>query len=182
MGKKFNELFDLWDEENKAQKKDKHLKYLPFSKEKFTALTVGLLNDPDYEADIVKQKNGEPVHEKSTPVKDFRTQMVEKVLLDYGVDKAEASKAAQDYQFSNRQAESIYPIITESIDKYMDLGYAFKFPSRDDFSCSIYKRSESGGEKVYKDPRTKESIKMKIAPHKILIKKGGAPDWKKQRV
>ena len=182
MSKPFNELYDMWYKENKKEKSEKGGKYKGFSRSKFTTMMTGLLNDPDYEAEIAKLKDDQMIIEKSKPVAEFRKQMVEKVLRDHGVDKAEAEKAANEYEFSPKQVDSMYPIISEGIDKFMDLGYAFKFHQKKDFNSLIYKAPGDAGHKTYKNPANGESVEMNIDPHQVLVRKGGAPVWCKHRV
>jgi hypothetical protein len=184
MSKSFNELYDLWfDEEQKARKASgKDVKYKGFSRTKFTGLMTALVNDPEYEAEIAKSKEDGVVVDKIAPVKEFRKQMVEKVLRDYGVDKAEAEKAAQTYEFSAKQVDSFYPVIAEGIDKYMDLGFAFKFHQKKDFGGLIYKAPGDSGRKKFKNPSTGGTVEMDIDEHKVLVRKGGAPKWCKHKV
>jgi hypothetical protein len=181
MGKPFNELFDLWYKEGKKAKGEKG-KYQGFSRSKFTTMMTGLLNDPDYEAEICKLKGDDMVVEKTKPVAEFRKQMVEKVLRDHGVDKAEAEKAANEYEFSPKQVDSMYPIMSEGIDKFMDLGYAFKFHQKKDFNGLIYKAPGDAGHKVFKNPANGGTVEMDIDEHQVLVRKGGAPKWCKHKV
>lgn len=181
MSKSFNKLFDMWfDEEKKSTKKG--TKYKGFSRSKFTTLMTGLLNDPDYEAEIAKVKDDQVVCEKIQPVKEFRKQIVEKVLRDHGVDKAEAEKAAQTYEFTAKQIDSFYPVMAEGIDKYMDLGFAFKFHQKKDFGGLVYKAKGDSGRKKFKNPSNGSTVEMDIDEHKVLVRKSSAPAWCKHKV
>lgn len=172
----FNKLFKLLFEENKKKKKEKKVKTaLPFSRSKKAYLTQALLNDPDYEAEIVKFKDGDFVTAKVNPVADFRKQMLEKVLVDHGIDKQEAAAAAKKYKYSLKQAEAIYPFMSEDVENYIRLGYTYRFLDKKDFSGAIYMRDIDGGVKTYHDPSNGKEVKSKIDPHKVIVKKGGAP-------
>ena len=181
---KFNELFDMLKSENneKISKKETKKGTLPFSKGKFATVAHGLLNDPDYEVEIVKTKNNEFVTETITPIKDFRKNMIEKVLLDNGIDKQQASQAAAKYTYSVKQAECMYPIISESIDQFMRLGHSFRFLDKNDFSGSISMNDVEGSEKTYRNPNKGTEVTTRIDPHKVIVKKGGAPKCRKHRV
>jgi hypothetical protein len=179
----FNELFDLIYSENKKKKKEKGIKTaLPFSKSKKAQLTQALINDPDYEIEVVKMKEGKFVTEKLAPVKDFRKAFIEKVLIDNGIDKAAAADAAKKYKYNLKQAEALYPVMAEDIESYMRLGYTYRFNDKRDFSGAIYMRDMPGGEKVNRDPKSGNKVTSKIDPHKVLVKKGGAPRICKHKV
>jgi hypothetical protein len=180
---KFNELIDALYEENSKKKKEKKVKTaFPFSKAKKAELTRGLLNDPDYEAEIVKYKDGAFVTETIKPVAEFRKQFIGKVLRDNGIDAQQAEHAVQHYEYSQKQAEAFYPVVAEDVETFMRLGYAYELGKKKDFNGAIYMRDVEGGEKVYHDPSTGKEIKTRIDPHKVIVKKGGAPRICKHRV
>lgn len=172
----FNKLYDLLWKENDAKKKEKKVKTaLPFSRSKKAALTQALLNDPDYEAEVIKFKDGDFVTQKIKPVSEFRHQFIEKVLTDHGIDKQEAANAAKKYKYSLKQAEAIYPVVSEDVENYIRLGFTYRFLDKKDFSGAVYMRDIPGGTKSYRDPSTGKEVKSKIDPHKVIVKKGGAP-------
>lgn len=181
---KFNELFDLLKKENdeKISKKNGKRKGVPFSRGKFTNVAQGLLNDPDYEVEIIKTKNNEFVTESINPIKDFRKSFIEKVLVDNGVDKVKAAQAASKYNYSNKQVDALYPVISEGIDQYMRLGHTFRFMDKKDFTASISMSDVKGSEKSYRNPNKGNDVVTRIDDHKVLIKKSGAPRICKHRV
>lgn len=180
---KFNEWYSACMDETVKRKAEKNVKTaFPFSKAKFAEVTKAMLNDPDYEAEIMRFKDNEAIVEKSQPVKEFRKQMLERVLIENGIDKQAAATAASKYEYSTKQAESIYPLIAEDIEKYMRLGYTFKFGDKEDFNGSIYMRHIDGYEKTFRDPSSGKEVPTKIDDHKVLVKKGGAPRNCKHRL
>ena len=180
---KFNEWYSVAMEDSIKRKAEKNVKTaFPFSKPKFSELTRNLLNDPDYEVELVKFKDNELTVEKSQPVKEFRKQMLEKVLTDNGIDKQAAADAAAKYQYSAKQADTIYPLVSEDIERYMRLGYTFKFGDKEDFNGSVYMRHVDGYEKTFRDPSSGKEVPTKIDDHKVLVKKGGAPRNCKHRI
>lgn len=175
---KFNELYDLLKEENENKKQssgDKKKNSFPFSKSKLAQMTQALLNDSDYEAEIVKFKNDEFVTETIKPVRDFREQMLGKVLADHGIDKQQVQASVENYAYSLRQAETLYPLMAETVEQWMRLGHAFRFNDKKDFSGSILLRDMPGGDKTYRDPSKGTEVRTRIDPHKVIVKKGGAP-------
>ena len=181
---KFNELYDLLKDENDKKKNKKKSKApsLPFSKAKFSMIAQAFANDPDYETTLIKLKNDEYVEETVTPVKDFRKQFIEKVLVDHGIDKQQAANAANNYQYSLKQIEALHPFVAEEIEQYMRLGYTFKFNDKKDFSGSIHMRDIEAGEKEYRDPSSGKPITVRVDAHKTIVKKGGAPKICKHKI
>ena len=181
---KFNELFDLLKSQNeeKINKKNNKKKGVPFSRSKFTNVAQGLLNDPEYETEIIKTKNNEFITEKIQPVKDFRKAFIEKVLIDNGVDKVKAAQAAAQYEYTNKQSDNLYPIISETIDQYMRLGHTFRFMDKKDLSAAISVIDVEGSEKSYRNPNKGNDVTTRIDDHKVLVKKSGAPRICKHRV
>ena len=180
---KFNELFDELYQENTKKKVEKKVKTaFPFSKAKKAELTRSLLNDPDYEAEIVKYRDGGFVTETIHPVAEFRKQFIGKILRDNGIDAQQAEHATQHYEFSQKQAEAFYPLVAEDIENFMRLGYAYELGKKKDFSGAIYMRDVEGGDKVFHDPSSGKEIKTHIDPHKVIVKKGGAPRICKHRI
>ena len=180
---KFNELFDALYKENEKKKKEKKVKTaFPFSKVKKAELTRELLNDPDYEAEVVKFKDGTFVTETIKPVAEFRKQFIGKVLKDNGIDAQQAEHATQNYQYSQKQAEAFYPVVSEDIENFMRLGYVYDLGKKKDFNGAIYMRDVEGGDKIYHDPSSGKEIPTHIDPHKVIVKKGGAPRICKHRL
>lgn len=93
-----------------------------FNKELFSELSRAYLNDYSATTQVAKTKNGEMFTEEITPVDDFR-KFIERVLIDFGVDKQEATKIRDNYEFTN--ADALYPICSELITNYLDTGKRF---------------------------------------------------------
>lgn len=174
---KFNELYDLLKQENESKRGtgEKTKTSFPFSKSKLAQMTQALLNDPDYETEIVKLKNDEFVTETIKPVREFREQMLGKVLADHGIDKQQVQASIEDYKYSLRQAETMYPLMAETVEQWMRLGNTFRFNDKKDFSGAILLRDMPGGDKTYRDPSKGTEVRTRIDPHKVIVKKGGAP-------
>lgn len=176
--KKFKDV--LKELEGKGKKGQK--KTSTFSRKDFGELSQGLINDSEYEMSTIKTKNGEYVEVISTPVVDFRNAFIKQVLTDHGVDKQEATKAAETYEFSAKQADTLYPIITEAVTQYMGTGKSFTFPNKKDLTASIKLRDVAEHETEYKNRETGEVTKTKVDAHRQLVKKSSAPKWKKTKI
>ena len=179
---KFNEVWDLLSEENKEITKGKKVKNVPFSKKKKTVMTQALLNDVDYEVDIIKTKDGAFETETVKPIEEFRKQFIGKVLIDNGIDKAQAETAVKEYQYSQKQCEAFYPVQMEDAEQFMRAGYALKFMDKPDFSAAI-KMSEVPDRVITgKVPNTDKVTKTHEKEHLILTKKSGTPKCCKEKL
>ena len=57
--------------------------------------------------------------------------------MDNGIDKAQAETAVREYQYSQKQVESFYPVQMEDAEQFMRAGYTLKFLDKPDFSASV---------------------------------------------
>lgn len=169
-------------EANNKQGGDSTMKNKAFSRKELARLTQGMLNDYEYEAEVVKTKDGKLTKEKKRPIEKFRKEFIEKVLVDNGVDKTQAEKAKKEYKFSEKQADALYEVASETAEKYMRKGFSYKFLEKDDFSASIKMKDVKGGTVTSRVPGSKDTVQTKIGDHKVLVKKSGAPKSKKTRL
>lgn len=176
--KTFSEVLKALDEKTNGGAK----KNTAFSRKDFSDLTCALINDNEYEAEGVKTKGGEPVEVKTKPVEDFRKAFIEKVLVDHGVDKHEASKAATTYEFTHKQADTLYPILTESLTQYMGVGRTFTFPSKKDLVAALKIRHIDEHEMEYKNRETGVVTRSHVEAHRQMVKKSSAPKWCKTKI
>ena len=179
---KFNEVWDLLSEENREITKDKKSKNVPFSKKKKTMITQALLNDVDYEVDIIKTKDGEFETETVKPVEEFRKQFIGKVLMDNGIDKAQAETAVREYQYSQKQVESFYPVQMEDAEQFMRAGYTLKFLDKPDFSASVKMGTVDDRVITSKVPNSDKTTKTHEKEHMVLTKKSGTPKCCKEKL
>lgn len=179
---KFNEVWELLNAENEEITKGKKTKNVPFSKKKKTQITQALLNDVDYEVDIIKTKDGKFESETIKPVEEFRKQFIGKVLIDNGVDKAQAEEQVRNYQYSQKQCEAFYPVQVEEAEQFMRAGYTLKFLDKCDFSGSVKMIEVPDRVITGKVPNTDKITKTHEKPHMILTKKSGTPRCCKERL
>lgn len=179
---KFSELKkEMQDSINKGEKKRTH------SKADFNKFAKEFVNDVEFEATKVKgvDEEGKPVEEKFTPVKDYRKSL-EKVLVDFGVDKQEASKMTTDYKI--KSVDGMYEFVSELLYQYMETGKKFQFIPKDDFTGSIWVDNEEEEKewKEWKNPRAKddpsqpEHVYTKKKAHKKLNRSSKCPSWLKE--
>lgn len=125
-----------------------------FNKELFSELSRAYLNDYSATTQVAKTKNGEMFTEEITPVDDFR-KFIERVLIDFGVDKQEATKIRDNYEFTN--ADALYPICSELITNYLDTGKRFMFLPKEDCVASLLMDEYKEETKYNKNPRDPEA-------------------------
>jgi hypothetical protein len=179
---KFNELWDMLHAENIEATKTKKHHNVPYSKKKEDILTQALLNDAEYETEIIKSKGGEYLKEKITPVAEFRRLFIGKVLSDNGIDKQQAADQATKYEFNAAQAHALNEIAKESAEQFMRAGFTYKFHDKKDFSASIKMRDVEDRITTGRVPGTDRTTKTREKEHKVIIKKSGTPRYCKERL
>lgn len=179
MTTKFEEAFNSVVEGTKNA--DGTLKAKTFKRDDFETMLKGILNTPDYEA-VQAKKDGEGFVNEGTPaVKKVRTS-IRKVLIDYGVDKAEADSILDTYEFT--AVDGFYELISEVIYKYMEAGKKFNFLTKEDFQGSLLLNNVEAGTTEHRNMQSDTNEKIKVAhkAHKVLVRKSKTPDWLKNRL
>ena len=179
---KFNAVWSMLHEENLKATEGKKHRNVPYSKKKESMITHAMLNDPDYEADIVKTKEGEYTHEKINPVKTFREQFIGKVLRDNGIDKQQAADQAEKYEFSATQAQAFNDVAKESIEQFLRAGFTYKLHDKDDMSASIKMREVDERVTTSRVPNSDRTTTTKEKQHMVIVKKSGTPRWCKEKL
>ena len=179
---KFNELWDMLHAENIEATKTKKHHNVPYSKKKEDTLTQALLNDPDYEVEIIKSKGGEFQKETIKPVSEFRRLFIGKVLSDSGIDKQQAADQAAKYEFNGAQAHALNEIAKEGVEQFMRAGFTYKFHDKEDFSASIKMRDIEDRVTTGRVPGTDRKTTTREKAHKVIIKKSGTPRYCKERI
>ncbi|WP_171567676.1 hypothetical protein, partial [Brevibacillus sp. MCWH] len=151
-----------------------------FSRSDFDKLAKAFLNTVDYEIETVSLKDGEVVTKKIEPVKALRG-MIQRILLDFGVDKQEAARI-MDTAYEIRNVDGIYELCSELIYKYLEAGKKFDFITKKDFVGSLTLKEVGDSVTEHKDIRTGDKIKVEKKAHKILDKKSKTPKWLKKRL
>lgn len=150
-----------------------------FSKEQFTDLARAYLNDTEAVVKVAKTKNGEMFTEETNVVKDFR-KMIERILIDFGVDKQEASKVIEDYQFTN--VDAMYGVCSELIYNYVDAGKKFTFIPKEDCVASLTIKEYEDEVKYNKNPKDPEAepVPTLYKKHKKMKVESLTPSWLKE--
>lgn len=177
MAKNFNEVFEEIKANVSTSASGKQVK--SFSRSDFDKLAKAFLNTPDYTMESVSQKAGELVRKTHEPVKALRG-MIQKILLDFGVDKQEAERVLTD-AYEIRSVEGIYELCSELVYQYANAGKKFDFITREDFAGSILLKEVEEATSTHKDIRTKEEFQVHKKAHKVLDKKSKVPSWLKER-
>lgn len=149
-----------------------------FSRELFGELSQAYLNDFGARTQVAKTKNGEIHLEEINVVDDFR-KFIEKVLLDFGVDKQEATKIRDSYEFTN--VDALYPVCSELIMNYIDTGKRFMFLPKEDCVASLLLDEFDEEIKENKNPRDPEAEPKKTLykKHRKLKCQSSCPPWLK---
>lgn len=179
---KFNELWEMLSEENKKAIEGKKSKSVAFSKKKKNQLTQALLNDNDYEVDIIKNRDGKFELETIKPVEEFRKQFIGKVLTDHGIDKHQAEEAVKNYEYSLKQVDAFYPVQMEDAEQFMRAGYALKFLDKPEFSASVKMTDVPERTITSRVPNSDRTTTTHEKAHKVLVKKSGTPKCCKEKI
>lgn len=178
--KNFTEVFNEIKEGLSVSAKGKPVK--TFSRTDFDRLAKAFINTPDYEATTVSLKGGELQEKSVKPVEGFRG-MIQAILRDFGVDKAEAERVMSD-SYEIKSVNGLYEFVSELIYVYMDAGKKFDFLPKDDFVGSILLDEIEESVKDYpikkKDGST-VTYNVTKKKHKVLNKKSKCPQWKKSK-
>jgi hypothetical protein len=178
MAKTFQEVFNEIKSNVSLSKKGKQIK--SFSKTDLDKLGKALLNELEYKTEIVKSKGGELIKEEILPVKKLREGFIKAFLVGVGIDKAEAEKLSQTYQFDN--VDGLYEFCSEWITASLEAGKKFEFLPKYDFAGSISMKDVGPSESSYKNIRTKEDLTIRKEAHKLLEKKSKCPKHLKKDV
>lgn len=152
-----------------------------FSKEAFLELSKAYLNDVNNVTDSVKIKDGIPVDETVETVKEFRG-FIERVLIDFGVDKQEASKImTNEYSFKN--VDALYPLCSELIYNYISTGKKFVMIPKRDCMASFTLQEYEEEVKMNKAPGAETEAKpTRYKKHKKVKVESNCPTWLKELV
>lgn len=181
--KTFDEVFNEIKESVTVSKNGKIKK--TFSRSDFDKLLRAFLNETGYKTKVASTKGGELVLTEIEPIKAFRDTVITKLLVDAGLDKAEASKIASEYQFT--KVDGLYEIISEIIYQYMAAGKKFDFMPKEDFNGSLTIKDVGESVAEYSsirkagDNSPAEKFKVKTKKHRVLEKKSKAPKWLKEK-
>lgn len=180
MSKTFTEVFNEIKEGLTYSAKGKAVK--TFSRTDFDKLAKAFVNSPDYTTTVASMKGGEMQTREVKPVEGFRG-MIQAILRDFGVDKAEAERVMSD-TYSIKSVNGLYEFVSELIYAYMDAGKKFEFLSKEDFIGSISVDDVDEIEKDYTIKKKDGSVntyKVNKKAHKVLNKKSKCPQWKKSK-
>lgn len=107
-----------------------------FSKSQFNELAAAYLNSPDYVDTQLKTKDGAATLVETTPVKDFRENIIGGIAKAAGLDKAEQEQLVNSYQFSPKA--DYHSFVNNTIEAYAgDACRKFTFNQRPDMAGSI---------------------------------------------
>lgn len=175
---KFNETFETILASTRNE--DGTSKAKTFKRDDFDSILRSILNTSDYKAASVKASKGEVATEEIEVTQAVR-KAFRKVLLDFGVDKAEADTVLTSYEFTN--VDGFYELISETIYQYMNAGKKFNFLTKNDFQGSLLLNDVEAGETEHTDvkDRTKK-IRKSHKAHKVLVRKSKTPDWLQTRL
>ena len=150
-----------------------------FSRE--TELSKAYLNDVNNVAHTIKNK-GDEIEESEVAVVDEYRKMIEKILVDFGVDKQEAAKIrTNDYQFTN--VDALYPLCSELIYNYIDTGKKFTMLPKYDCVASFTLNEYDEEIKMNKAPGSDSEPKpTKYGKHKKIKVDSNCPGWLKHAV
>lgn len=181
MSKTFTEVFTEIKEGLSVSASGKVVK--TFSRSDFDKLAKAFVNEVGYTTETVSMRGGELQRKEVTPVKAFRG-MIQAILRDFGVDKAEAERV-MDETYTIKSVNGLYEFVSELIYVYMDAGKKFEFMPKEDFVGNISLDDvEEETDKEYrikKSDGTENVYYVTKQKHKVLNKKSKCPQWKKSK-
>jgi len=157
-------------------------KAVTFNKASFDDLFKSYLNSPDYDLEEASADAESETGFKVDAIKSVQKLrgMFKRVLIDYGVDKAEAESVMNDYQFTN--VDGVYEAVSEVMYQYLAAGKKFNFITKSDFVGSLTVDTVEAGESNYRDIQKGTDIKIAHKEHKKLNRKSTVPTWLKSRI
>ena len=148
-----------------------------FSRKFYDDVAGAVLNDPDYEFEEYKVRNGKPVATVTKPSRVFRDKVLYPIAKGFGIDDADAKKFSDDYEFTNTQAGTMYDLMAAINWEYMNSGKILRLPSKKDFVGSI--NITDAPADVYTNEHL--GVRVKRNGHKVLQKRSNTPPWCKEK-
>lgn len=158
-----------------------------FNKEEYNDFLKAGLNETDMEVEIVSKRDAETGKVETKvikPIEEFRTKFIKPLLMEYGVDEAEANNIKTS---EIKSVAGIYEAIKELDYQYMETGRRIDFLPKEDFQGSIYLKEEDEVTKEFKVPNKKDengnavTVRGTIERHIQLKSKSKAPKNKKKK-
>lgn len=153
-----------------------------FSRKDFDKLAKAFINEVGYTTEAVSMRGGELQRKEIKPVHGLRL-MLQAILLDFGVDKAEAARILED-SYTIKSVNGLYEFTSELIYQYMEAGKKFDFLTKEDFVGGITVddvEEETRDYTIHSTDGTTNVYKVTKGKHKVLNKKSKCPQWKKSK-
>lgn len=169
---------------NANKKEDGTMKAQTFKRDDFEAVVRGILNTPDYKAKTAKAA-GEGFEVVEVEVTPRIRKSLQKILIDFGVDKEDAKPMLDSFEFQKGHLDGIYELISESVYKYIEAGRKFNFLTKEDFQGSLLIKDVEAGETESRDMTSDDpeaKIRKSHKAHKLLVRKSKTPNWLKTRL
>ena len=166
MGKFAEAKKKLTDEiSNSTQKKT-------FNETYFNVLSTAMMNDPGYEKTELKNKGGELVEEKTTPIADLRKSIIGSVAKSAGCDSAEQERLVNEHQFP---VLPMYDYVESAMREYLGLGKNFPFARQNDFQAALEMETVAATVKDVRVPGSNDTHKQRQGEHRKLKAKSTCP-------
>lgn len=143
-----------------------------FSRTAFNQLGTALLNDADYETDVVSTVNGEVTTKKINPSKQLRKQLIEQPLKAAGVDVAERAKIGESFEYQNLDFYEFYSELTAAA---LDARGVIVLNPKPDMEAKIVMEECDETIKENKSPKTGEVTKWRYGAYKKVKVKSTCP-------
>lgn len=145
-----------------------------FSKSQFNELTAAYLNSPEYVETTMKTKDGSPVLVESTPVKDFRENIIGGITKAAGLDKDDQQKMIDEYTFSPKA--DYHSFMSNVIEAYAgECHHKFAFNPRADLTGSVLIETVPEVTKTVKVPGTDTEKTVHYGQYRKIKAKSTCP-------
>lgn len=167
------------------KKEDGSFVYNRFSKKNFETLMLAMLNDPQFETEVARAKDGQlDTVEKIEVTKKFR-KFCRKIIEKCGVDSKESERIMTD-EFTFTNVDGLYEFFATAMYLYMSKGNRFDLIPKKDFKGSISMKKVGKTVKTgpAHSPRTREYLgdyETTKDEHFVLVAKSSCPAWLKKR-
>lgn len=162
------------------KKERENLKSKVFNKDVYYNLLVTYLNEPEFESHVMKKKGEEAWIIKDHPVKKFR-KILFKILVDFGVDKADAEAVMTTYKFNNKTVDGMYDFINDFLYQYLRTGRTLQLINKENCTAALEMKevcSIKNKERKFKG----ELVGFEdVDDHNVIKAKSKAPDWKRTK-
>lgn len=165
---------------------EKELKSSTFSETLFNELMTKYLNDSEYTSHVMRTRGDTAIKKITKPGMGFK-KMVYAILVEFGVDRNDAKRIYEEYEFKNKDVSGLYDFFTDVCYCYLKTGRNLKLINKEDCVATISFKVVEPEEKEYvakniKNPeKPSKRTKKKTEEYFKVKSKSTAPKWRTEK-